>query len=156
MTDVKTLQNTTEDSISHLSSWRLAVVIGSLCLGTFLLALDMNIIGVAVPKITSDFHSLEDVAWYGSVYLLTVTAFQPLGGNLYKFFNTEIVYLSSIALFECESKPCIDLFWLTVSSWIRCMCHSSGPKYLDPWSSHLRGWRCGTSPRSPSYHRTCC
>lgn len=86
--------------VLHLHSWRLAVVIASLCLGTFLLALDMNIIGVAVPKITSTFHSLEDVAWYGSVYLLTLTAFQPLFGNLYKYFGTKAIYLSSIALFE--------------------------------------------------------
>ena len=64
----------------------------------------MNTIGVAVPKIISDFHSLEDVAWNSSIYLLTVTAFKPLGGNLYKLFNTKLMYLSSRALFECRSK----------------------------------------------------
>jgi hypothetical protein len=85
-----------------LHSWRLAAVIGSLCLGIFLLALDMNIIAVAIPRITSDFHSLDDVAWYGSAYLLTVTAFQPLFGNLYKYFDPKIVYMGSIALFECK------------------------------------------------------
>ena len=88
------------ESQNYLQSWKLGIVITSLCLGTFLLALDMNIIGVAIPKITTDFNSLDDIAWYGSVYLLTVTAFQPLFGNLYKYFNPKVVYLSSIALFE--------------------------------------------------------
>lgn len=56
-----------EHQNNYLQSWRLAVVIGSLCLGIFLLALDMNIIGVAIPQITSDFNSLNDIAWYGFV-----------------------------------------------------------------------------------------
>lgn len=89
-----------ENPPSYLSSWRLSIVIGSLCLGIFLLGLDMNIIGVAIPKITSDFKSLEDIAWYGSAYLLAITAFQPSFGNLYKYFDVKLVYLSSIAIFE--------------------------------------------------------
>lgn len=84
----------------YLRSWRLVVVIGSLCLGIFLLGLDMNIIGVAIPRITTDFKSLEDIAWYGSAYLLTITAFQPFFGNLYKYFNAKMVYLVSLVLFE--------------------------------------------------------
>lgn len=101
---------TSEPDNIFLHSWRLAAIIGSLCLGIFLLALDMNIIAVAIPRITSDFHALNDVAWYGSAYLLTVTAFQPLFGNLYKYFDPKIVYMGSIALFECRfSAPCIKI-----------------------------------------------
>ncbi|KAA8569041.1 hypothetical protein EYC84_000714 [Monilinia fructicola] len=99
------LESSESDSL-FLHSWRLAAVIGSLCLGIFLLALDMNIIAVAIPRITSDFHALDDVAWYGSAYLLTVTAFQPLFGNLYKYFDPKIVYMGSIALFELGSILC--------------------------------------------------
>ncbi|OTB08908.1 hypothetical protein M426DRAFT_260239 [Hypoxylon sp. CI-4A] len=91
---------------NRLGSWRLVVVIGSLCLGIFLLGLDMNIIGVAVPRITTEFKSLNDIAWYGSAYLLTVTAFQPMFGNLYKYFNAKAVYLISLLLFEVGSIVC--------------------------------------------------
>ncbi|KAI0395153.1 MFS general substrate transporter [Xylariaceae sp. FL0594] len=56
------------------AAWRLGIVITSLCLGIFLLGLDQNIIGVAIPRITTDFKSLGDIAWYGSAYLLTITA----------------------------------------------------------------------------------
>ncbi|KAI1760080.1 MFS general substrate transporter [Hypoxylon sp. FL1150] len=90
----------------YLRSWRLVVVIGSLCLGIFLLGLDMNIIGVAIPRITTDLRSLDDIAWYGSVYLLTITAFQPFFGSLYRDFNAKIVYLVSLVLFEVGSVIC--------------------------------------------------
>jgi MFS family permease len=85
---------------TSVTSWKLAVVIGSLCLGILLFGLDVNILGTAIPQITTDFRSLRDVAWYGSAYLLTVTAFQPLFGNLYKFFNAKLVYLASLLVFE--------------------------------------------------------
>ncbi|KAF2445324.1 MFS general substrate transporter [Karstenula rhodostoma CBS 690.94] len=90
----------------HLESWKLFVVIGSLCLAIFLHGLDTNIIGVAMPEITTEFNSLNDIAWYGSSYLLTVTAFQPLFGNLYKYFRAKPVYLASIFTFEVGSVIC--------------------------------------------------
>ncbi|GME24191.1 hypothetical protein EAF04_007999 [Neofusicoccum parvum] len=90
----------------YLRSWRLVVVIASLCLGTFLVALDINIIGTAVPRITSDFDSLNDLAWYGSAYLLAVTALQPALGTVYKFFDVKATYLTSIVLFEAGSIVC--------------------------------------------------
>ncbi|KAI0017069.1 MFS general substrate transporter [Xylariomycetidae sp. FL0641] len=78
----------------------------SLCLGIFILGLDMNIIGVAIPRITTDFRSLDDIAWYGSAYLLTITAFQPFFGTLYKYFNAKLVYLVSLLVFEVGSIIC--------------------------------------------------
>lgn len=90
---------------TYLSSVRLGVVILSLCLGILLFGLDVNIIGTAIPQITTDFHSLPDVSWYGSAYLLTVTAFQPLFGNMYKFFTAKLVYLGSLLVFEGEQYP---------------------------------------------------
>lgn len=84
----------------YLKSWSLAIVTFSLCLGTLLVALDVNIIGVAVPKISAVFQSLDDIAWYGSAYLLTVTAFQPITGFIYKFFDVRTTYISSVIIFE--------------------------------------------------------
>ncbi|RWA05749.1 hypothetical protein EKO27_g9359 [Xylaria grammica] len=90
----------------HLHSWQLAIVVGALCLGVLLYGLDANIIGTAVPRITTEFKSLPDVAWYGAAYLVTVTAFQPFFGNMYRFFNAKIVYLISIFIFEVGSILC--------------------------------------------------
>lgn len=91
---------------TYLRSWKLAIVITTLSLGIFLFGLDVNIIGVAIPEITTQFGSLDKVAWYGSAYLLTVTAFQPGFGSLYRYFNAKVIYLVSLCLFESE----LDMF----------------------------------------------
>ncbi|KAJ4422061.1 hypothetical protein N0V82_003251 [Gnomoniopsis sp. IMI 355080] len=43
----------------------LCLLIASLFCGTFIMALDATIIGTAVPSITTEFNSLDDIAWYG-------------------------------------------------------------------------------------------
>lgn len=94
----------------YLSSWRLGIVIFSLFLGAFLIALDTNIIGVAVPVITSEFQSLQDVSWYGAAYLLTITAFQPAFGTIYKFFNIETTYRTCVVIFEGKTRCLVFRF----------------------------------------------
>ena len=86
----------------ELHGWRLFVVIVSLFLGAFLIALDVNIINVPVPEISTEFGALEDIAWYGSAYLLTITAFQPTFGTFYKYFNIDTTYRICIILFESK------------------------------------------------------
>ena len=80
--------------------WRLAVIILSLFLGTFLVAIDTTIVSVAIPEISTQFHALNDVGWYGSAYLITMTALQPAGGIVYKLFNVKAVYMISFLIFE--------------------------------------------------------
>ncbi|KAK7402588.1 hypothetical protein QQX98_011659 [Neonectria punicea] len=74
--------------------------------GVFTIALDNAIISTAIPKITSDFDSLGDVAWYGSAYLLTQMSFQPTFGKMYTFFNLKWVYLGAGVIFEAGSIIC--------------------------------------------------
>lgn len=78
----------------------LFIILGSLYLGTFLVALDTTIIGTALYAITDEFHALDHLAWYGTAYLLTFTALQPTFGKLYKVVDTKLMYLVSIAVFE--------------------------------------------------------
>ena len=41
---------------------------------------DRTIVGVAVPSISNQFDSFDQISWYESAYLLTFCAFQlPLG-----------------------------------------------------------------------------
>ena len=49
---------------TYLSGWRLGMVIASLYLGSFTMAVDTSIINIAVPKISADFNALEEIAWY--------------------------------------------------------------------------------------------
>lgn len=88
------------------SSFRLLAVIIALVLSMFLASLDMTIIATAIPKITDQFHSLNDVGWYGSAFFLTVSGFQASWGKAYKYFDMKSVFLSGIMIFELGSLLC--------------------------------------------------
>ncbi|KAF2122170.1 major facilitator superfamily domain-containing protein [Lophiotrema nucula] len=103
------LQPTTsppEKNSEYITGWRLFIVMASLFMGAFLMALDINIINIPVPIIATQFHALQDVAWYGSAYLLTITAFQPTFGTLYKFFKIDVIFCVCIIIFEVGSLLC--------------------------------------------------
>ncbi|KAL8364862.1 hypothetical protein RB595_003913 [Gaeumannomyces hyphopodioides] len=95
-----------EDGTPYPTGIKLAVISVALSLAVFLMALDNAIITTAIPRITDDFHSLEDVGWYGSAYLLTTAALQLLFGKFYTFFSVKWIYLIAIGLFELGSLIC--------------------------------------------------
>ncbi|KAH6645459.1 major facilitator superfamily domain-containing protein [Truncatella angustata] len=75
-------------------------------IAVFCVALDNTIISTAIPKISSEFHSLSDVGWYGSAFFLTQCAFQLLFGKLYSIFSPKWTYLASLFFFELGSLIC--------------------------------------------------
>ncbi|KAL6865538.1 hypothetical protein ACO1O0_001632 [Amphichorda felina] len=87
----------------HLEGVPLVLVCIGLALGVFCLGLDRSILATAIPKITSQFNSLDDVAWYGSSYLLTTCCFQLMFGKLYADFKVKWVFTAALALFEIGS-----------------------------------------------------
>ncbi|KAJ5982619.1 Major facilitator superfamily domain general substrate transporter, partial [Penicillium sp. IBT 35674x] len=91
---------------TYVSGVRLFLVWAPLSLVVFLMLLDISIVATAVPKITSDFHSLGDVGWYGSAYLLANCALQPLAGKLYTHFHSKPIFLAFFAIFELGSLLC--------------------------------------------------
>ncbi len=100
-------ENVGDDSDKDfLTGKKLALVILAAALAMFLVALDRTIIATAVPHITDDFHSLDDVGWYASAYLITSCATQLTWGRFYTFYSSKAVYLSAIALFEIGSVVC--------------------------------------------------
>ncbi|OTA69676.1 putative efflux pump [Hypoxylon sp. EC38] len=97
---------TREDGTEYPTGLKLGLITLALCLSVFLMALDNSIIATAIPKITDTFHSLPDVGWYGSAYLLTTAALQLLFGKLYTFLSIKWVYLTAIGIFELGSLIC--------------------------------------------------
>ncbi|KAL4812088.1 MFS general substrate transporter [Aspergillus spinulosporus] len=85
---------------------RLIVIAIGLMLAVFCVALDNTIMAVAIPKITDQFHALNDVGWYASSYLLTTCSFQLLYGKFYTFFNIKWVFLTALFIFELGSLIC--------------------------------------------------
>ena len=60
----------------------------------------------AIPYITHEFKSTPDIGWYGSAYLLTACAFQPLFGRIFMLFSVKKAYLIALFLFEIGSLLC--------------------------------------------------
>ncbi|KAJ5609833.1 major facilitator superfamily domain-containing protein [Penicillium herquei] len=113
--DVKDVEMSTEKKADHgeerqepeyPSLAKVMIIISALYLAVFLVALDQTIIGVAIPKITDQFKSISDIAWYGSAYFLTSTALQPSYGRIYKVFSVKWGFLAAIVIFEIGSLIC--------------------------------------------------
>ncbi|KAK8057326.1 hypothetical protein PG996_011263 [Apiospora saccharicola] len=75
----------------------------ALSMAVFLVAMDVNVIATAVPHITGEFRSLEDVGWYGSAFLMTTCGFQVLFGRIYTIFQAKWVFVSAILVFMVGS-----------------------------------------------------
>ncbi|KAK8001563.1 hypothetical protein PG991_013785 [Apiospora marii] len=97
---------TLADSIEYPSMWKAMLIVSGLFMGVFLVALDQTIIGTAIPKITDEFKTIQDVGWYGSAYFLTSTALQPSYGRIYVSFDSKWAFLLAIFLFEVGSLIC--------------------------------------------------
>lgn len=66
----------------------------------------MTIVATAIPRITDQFKSVDQVGWYGSAFFLTLGAFQSTWGKAYKYFPLKLSYLISIFIFEVGSLIC--------------------------------------------------
>ncbi|RMY42540.1 hypothetical protein D0864_16072 [Hortaea werneckii] len=82
------------------------LVMIAILLALFLNALDRTIVATAIPAITNEFDSLQDIGWYGSAYMLTASCFQLLFGRIYTFYTPKYVFLILIGLFEVGSAIC--------------------------------------------------
>ncbi|KAF2857657.1 putative MFS aflatoxin efflux pump [Piedraia hortae CBS 480.64] len=78
----------------------------AILLAVFLIALDRTIIATAIPTMTDEFHSLDDIGWYGSAFMLTSSCFQLLIGKIYTFHPAKWVFLINIFIFEVGSAIC--------------------------------------------------
>ncbi|KAM0312579.1 hypothetical protein ACHAO8_006235 [Botrytis cinerea] len=78
----------------------------SLYLLMLIVALDRTTLSTAIPAITNEFNTLEDIGWYASAYLLTNCATQLAFGKIYKFYNYKWVLMIAVVIFEVGSAIC--------------------------------------------------
>lgn len=90
----------------HPHGLKLLSVMVAIFLAIFCVAIDRTIIATAIPKITVEFDSLQDIGWYGSAYLLTAASFQLSFGRMYAEFSIKWVFLAALLLFEVGSILC--------------------------------------------------
>ncbi len=83
--------------------WTLVAV----CLGTFMLLLDVTIVNVALPDIQRALHaSFSDLQWVVDAYALTLAAFLLTAGSLADMYGRRRLYLIGLVVFTCASMLC--------------------------------------------------
>src|SRR6187402_3554370 len=90
----------------YLSHRQILVVLGGLMAGMFLAALDQSIVGVALPRITSELGGLDKLSWVVTAYLLTATASTALWGKLSDIYGRRLVFQIAISIFLVGSLLC--------------------------------------------------
>ncbi|KAK4139718.1 major facilitator superfamily domain-containing protein [Dichotomopilus funicola] len=92
-----------DPTANHLTGLPLVSVTIALSAAVFLVAMDVNVIATAIPRITGEFRSLEDVGWYGSAFLMATCAAQIPYGRIYSLFPAKWVFTSAIMIFMAGS-----------------------------------------------------
>ena len=90
----------------YLSHRQILVVLGGLMAGMFLAALDQSIVGVALPRITSELGGLDKLSWVVTAYLLTSTAATPLWGKISDIRGRRPMFQAAIVVFLIGSLIC--------------------------------------------------
>ncbi|KAI1076235.1 MFS general substrate transporter [Whalleya microplaca] len=87
----------------QMSKWSFRLLIISVTISTLLIAFNGTVLGTAIPSITSEFGTVDDVGWYSSAYLISNCVMVPLVGKLYKIFRLKLLFITFIAIFELGS-----------------------------------------------------
>jgi EmrB/QacA subfamily drug resistance transporter len=91
-------------NLDSRSRWLALVIV---CLGYFMIVLDVTIVGVALPSIREDLGFSEtSLAWVVNAYLLTFGGFLLLGGRLGDLFGHRRMFVIGITLFTAASLAC--------------------------------------------------
>ncbi|MYS21390.1 drug resistance transporter, EmrB/QacA subfamily [Streptomyces sp. DvalAA-14] len=83
--------------------WTLTAV----CLGTFMLLLDITIVNVALPDIQDVLHaSFSDLQWVVDAYALTLAALLLTAGSLADMYGRRLLYMIGLVIFTVASLLC--------------------------------------------------
>jgi EmrB/QacA subfamily drug resistance transporter len=93
-----------EDPAARGNKWWTLVAV---CLGMFMLLLDITIVNVALPDIQRALHSsFSDLQWVVDAYALTLAAFLLTAGSLADRYGRRLLYLVGLAVFTGASALC--------------------------------------------------
>ena len=96
-----------------------AALLTAVCLGVFMLLLDITIVNVALPDIQSQLNaSLSDLQWVIDAYALSLAALLLTAGSLADLFGRRRLFVIGLVIFTVGSVACgaaQDIFFLQIS-----------------------------------------
>ena len=82
-------------------------ILPGLCLGFFMIMIDMTIVNIAVPTLVSTFHTgITAVGWVNSAYLLTFAVLLLVTGRLGDRYGPRPVFVAGLVVFTLASAAC--------------------------------------------------
>ncbi|TGO36662.1 hypothetical protein BHYA_0118g00170 [Botrytis hyacinthi] len=85
------------------SGWKFLLITLGIMAAVLVVSLDNYIISTAIPRLATDFKSIDLTRWYSSSCFLTIMAFQLAHGQIFTFFSVKSAFLISILWFEVGS-----------------------------------------------------
>ena len=84
--------------------WAALIIV---CVGTFMLLLDITVVNVALPDIQKELHaSFTDLQWVVDAYALTLATAVLIAGTLGDLLGRKRVFLFGVGLFTAASAAC--------------------------------------------------
>ncbi|WP_141726202.1 MFS transporter, partial [Actinacidiphila rubida] len=79
----------------------------AICLGAFILLVDVTIVNVALPRMADDLHaSFSSLQWVIDVYALALAALLMVTGSLADLFGHRRLYTAGLTVFALASLAC--------------------------------------------------
>lgn len=99
-------EDTTNNEPPTIPTWRLTLLIISLCIGLFLSLLDTSIVATALYSISIDFNATRSSTWVALSYTLTYLGFAVPFANLSDVIGRKHAWLLAFILFFAFSLAC--------------------------------------------------
>jgi len=82
-------------------------ILPGLCLGFFMIMVDMTIVNIAVPTLVKTFNTgITQVGWVNSAYLLTFAVLLLVTGRLGDRFGPRPIFMGGLVVFTLASAAC--------------------------------------------------
>jgi EmrB/QacA subfamily drug resistance transporter len=83
------------------------LIFASAGLSLIMWSIDTTVVAVALPQLVKDLNTnVLTAAWTMSIYLIAITSFMPLMGNLSDTFGRKTIFLTSVIVFTGSSLAC--------------------------------------------------
>lgn len=83
------------------------IPLAAICLGAFMLLVDVSIVNVALPKMSADLHSsFTSLQWVVDIYALVLAALLMALGSLGDRLGHRRLYLGGLVVFAAASLTC--------------------------------------------------
>ncbi len=89
---------------TRYSPW---LILGTLCLGFFMILLDTTIVNVAIPQMSLHLHAgLSDILWILNAYILVYAVLLITAGRLGDLYGPKQLFLIGLVVFTLASAAC--------------------------------------------------